>query len=189
MKIKVVGTSGSGKSTLARMLADALLVPHIQLDELYWQADWQGSPDDEFFARLNQAMATSPGGWVIDGNYDRTRPLKWREVDIVIWIDLGFWRVLSQSVRRAVTRIASQEELWPGTGNRESFRQTFLSRRSVLLWSLRTWRQNRQRYLAAMIDPAHSHIRFIRLTHRREMAACVAGFADGAKHRRHGRGV
>ncbi|WP_087719120.1 adenylate kinase [Salinicola salarius] len=178
MKINVVGTSGCGKSTLAEALADALHIPHIQLDQLYWQADWQGSLDDEFFARLHAAMAASPNGWVIDGNFDRTRPIKWRDVDIVIWLDLGFWRVLSQSVGRAIARIASQKELWPGTGNRESFRQTFLSRDSVLLWSLRTWHRNRRRYLAAMIDPEYSHIHFIRLTHRHEMAICIAALAE-----------
>ncbi|WP_240613746.1 adenylate kinase [Salinicola acroporae] len=174
MKINVVGTSGSGKSTLARKLASVLDVPHIQLDQLYWQADWQGTPDDEFFARLRRAMAASPDGWVIDGNFDRTRHIKWPEADIVIWLDLGFWRVLGQSVRRAIERIVTREELWPGTGNRESFRQTFLSRRSILLWSLGTWRQNRRRYLDAMIDPAYRHIRFVRLTHRHELATLVA---------------
>ncbi|KAA0019621.1 adenylate kinase [Salinicola corii] len=173
MKINVVGTSGSGKSTLARQLASVLEIPHIQLDQLYWQAGWQGTPDDEFFARLRRAMAASPDGWVIDGNFDRTRHIKWHEADIVIWLDLGFWRVMSQSVRRAIARIVTREELWPGTGNRESFRQTFLSRRSILLWSQGTWRQNRRRYLEAMIDPTYRHIRFVRLTHQAEVDTLV----------------
>ena len=168
MKINVVGTSGSGKSTLAKQLADALNTPCIQLDQLFWRAHWQGTPDDVFFAKLEEALAATSGGWILDGNFDRTRPIKWCDVDMVVWIDYPFWRVFSQALFRAIKRINSQEELWPGTGNRESFRKTFLSRESVLLWSLKTWRQNRQRYFADMINPRYAHIPFVRLTSRKE---------------------
>ncbi|MGO2246601.1 MULTISPECIES: hypothetical protein [Halomonas] len=49
MKINVVGSSGSGKSTLSQQLSHVLGIPHIQLDPLFWRADWQGTPDDEFY--------------------------------------------------------------------------------------------------------------------------------------------
>jgi hypothetical protein len=87
---------------------------------------------------------------------------------MVIWLDYGFWRVFSQSLRRAMTRIVSNEELWPGTGNRESFRKTFMSRDSILVWMLTNWRSNRRRYLADMVNPQYRHIQFVRLTHPRE---------------------
>lgn len=86
MKINVIGTSGSGKSTLAKQIATALSIPCIEMDRLYWRSDWQGTPDDEFQAKLAQALQASPD-WVLDGNYNRTRPLKWRDVDVVVgWI-------------------------------------------------------------------------------------------------------
>ncbi|WP_262355798.1 shikimate kinase, partial [Klebsiella pneumoniae] len=50
MNINVVGTSGSGKSTLARRLAHRLELPWIELDRLYWRPNWQGAPDEAFFA-------------------------------------------------------------------------------------------------------------------------------------------
>lgn len=50
MKINVVGTSGVGKSTLARRLAQELSLPYIEMDVLYWLPEWQGTPDDEFYA-------------------------------------------------------------------------------------------------------------------------------------------
>ena len=90
-----------------------------------------------------------------------------------MWVDYPFWRVFSQALMRAVKRIISQEELWPGTGNRESFRKTFLSRDSVLLWSLKTWRQNRKRYFADMINPLYAHIQFVRLTSIKETQVLV----------------
>lgn len=48
VKINVIGTSGSGKSTVARGMTQKLNIPYIQLDALFWRADWQGTPDDFF---------------------------------------------------------------------------------------------------------------------------------------------
>ncbi|RKD84981.1 adenylate kinase family enzyme [Kushneria marisflavi] len=168
MKINVVGTSGAGKSTLARRLSEALSLPHIEMDALLWLPDWQERPDAQLFKALETALTASPG-WVLDGNFDRTRGIKWREVDMVIWVDTGFWRTMTQAVTRAVRRAWTQQELWPGTGNRESFRKTFFSRDSILLWTLKAWPRNRRRYVAAMADPQYRHIRFVRLCHPKEM--------------------
>lgn len=178
MKINVVGSSGSGKSTLSHQLSHVLGIPHIQLDPLFWRADWQGTPDDEFFAKLEAALSASPDGWVLDGNFNRTRDIKWREVDMIIWLDYGFWRVFRQSLCRAIGRIISRKELWPGTGNRESFRTTFMSRNSILLWMLTNWRSNQRRYLADMLDARYRHIRIVRLTHPREADALVKHLAQ-----------
>ena len=177
MKINVVGSSGSGKSTLSKQLSHALGVPHIQLDQLFWRANWQGTPDDEFFDKLEAVLNEAPEGWVLDGNFNRTRDIKWREVDMIIWLDYGFWRVLGQSLCRAIERIVSRKELWPGTGNRESFRTTFMSRNSILLWMLTNWRSNQRRYLADMVNPHYQHIQIIRLTHPREADALVKHLA------------
>ncbi|WP_018918685.1 hypothetical protein [Vreelandella zhanjiangensis] len=178
MKINVVGSSGSGKSTLSKQLSHALGVPYIQLDQLFWRANWQGTPDDEFFVALEAALSAAPGGWVLDGNFNRTRDLKWREVDMIIWLDYGFWRVLRQSLCRAIGRIISRKELWPDTGNRESFRKTFMSRDSILWWMLTSWRSNQRRYLADLIDTRYRHIRIVRLTHPREAEALVKHLAQ-----------
>ncbi|CAN0546391.1 unnamed protein product [Ectocarpus sp. 12 AP-2014] len=182
MKINVVGTSGCGKSTLARQLAEALDAPCLQLDQLFWRANWQGTPDEVFFAELEAALGGSPTRWVLDGNFDRTRHIKWRDVDMVVWIDYPFWRVFTQAITRAIKRIISQEELWPGTGNRESFRKTFLSRDSVLLWSLKTWRQNRKRYFFDMVNPRYKHIQFVRLSSRKEAQVLVNSIRQRTFH-------
>ncbi|CAI0827992.1 shikimate kinase [Serratia ficaria] len=170
MKINVVGTSGSGKSTLARKLAEKLAVPYIEMDRLYWRPDWQGTPDIEFFPRVEQALAEAGSGWVLDGNYTRTQAITWREVDWVVWVDYGFCRTLYQAVRRAIRRAATRAELWPGTGNRESFRRSFFSRDSIILWTFRTYRENRVKYLAEM-RRAEGKVRFIRLRSPRHAAA------------------
>lgn len=159
MKINIIGTSGSGKSTFGRRIAEALAIPYIEMDRLYWRANWQGTPDNEFLATLEKALAASPD-WVLDGNYNRTRDVKWRDVDLVVWIDRGFIRTLWQAVTRASRRAWHKQELWPGTGNRESFRRSFLSKDSIIIWTIKTWRSNRKRYEADMQNPQYAHIRF-----------------------------
>lgn len=177
MRVNVVGTSGSGKSTFARKLAQTLSVPCIEMDTLYWKADWQYCNDEELAARLSTRLTASES-WVLDGNYNRTRPIKWQTVDMIVWLDYGFWRTLWQVTVRAINRAQSQNELWPGTGNRESFRRSFWSRESIILWVLKTWRSNRRRYLADMANPAYQHIRFVQLRSRREADEFIAGLAQ-----------
>jgi len=179
MKINVVGTSGSGKSTFARQLAARLNVPYIELDTLYWQPHWQGTPDARFFEKIAAALAACPDGWVLDGNYNRSRPVKWREVDTLVWLDYGFARTLYQAVKRAIHRAVTQQELWPGTGNRESFRQSFFSRESIIWWTLKTWRSNRTRYLADMANPAYSHIAFVHLRSPSQARAWLQSLTPG----------
>lgn len=172
MNINVVGTSGAGKSTLARRLSKVLSLPHIEMDALLWLPDWQEKSDAQFLAELENALTASPG-WVLDGNFDRTRGVKWRDVEMVVWVDMGFWRTICQAVARAVRRAWTQQELWPGTGNRESFKKTFFSRDSILLWTLKAWPRNRRRYVAAMTDPQYQHIRFVRLCNPGEIESFV----------------
>ena len=69
------------------------------MDRLYWRSEWKGTPDEELLETLENTLAATPG-WVLDGNYNRTRPVKWREVDLVVWVDCGFVRTLWQAVTR-----------------------------------------------------------------------------------------
>jgi adenylate kinase family enzyme len=162
MKINVIGTSGSGKSTLARSIAGKLGSPYIELDALFWRPGWKETPDEAFFPRIEAALARHEN-WVLDGNYTRTQPIKWRNIDMIVWIDYALPRTLYQAVKRATTRAWSQQELWPGTGNRESFQRSFLSRQSIILWTLRTHAENRRKYEALIADPNWQQVRFVRL--------------------------
>ncbi len=159
-RINVVGTSGSGKSTFSKRLASELELPLIEMDALFWNPQWSESTDELFFARLRAALAHPR--WVLDGNYDRTLPIKWQEVTAVIWLDYSLPRTLLQGVKRALFRAWTKEELWPGTGNRESFRASFFSKKSVLLWSHRSHGKLRKRYGERLTDPAYAQIAFYR---------------------------
>ena len=160
-RIAVVGTSGSGKTTFARRLAARLGVPHVELDALFWLSDWQNVDDETFRRRVADVVAAET--WVADGNYAAVRPLVLERVDTVVWLDLPLrtclWRVLRRTARRA----RSGEELWPGTGNRETWRRA-LGRDSLLWWVLTTHRRRRRQNLARFRDPANAHIRIHRFT-------------------------
>lgn len=100
--------------------------------------------------------------------------MKWRDVDVVVWVDYGFARTLWQAVNRAVKRAWHKQELWPGTGNKESFRRAFFSRESILIWTMKTWRNNRTRYEADLQNPQYGHIRFVRITRREQGKTLIA---------------
>ncbi|MGR5945640.1 AAA family ATPase [Enterobacter sp. C4G1] len=173
MKINIIGTSGSGKSTLARRIAAELAIPYIEMDRLYWRPNWQGTEDDALWAKLENTLAATED-WVLDGNYNRTRPVKWRNVDLVVWVDYGFTLTLYQAVSRAFRRAWHKQELWPGTGNCESFRRSFFSRESIIIWTIKTWRSNRERYEVDMRNPQYDHIRFVRITRRQDAETLIS---------------
>jgi hypothetical protein len=108
------------------------------------------------------ARAVEGDGWVIDGNYAGrgARDLVWPRADTVIWLDPPLSAILARLLVRAVRRIRTGDEIWPGTGNRETFRNQFLSRESLFIWALRTyWRRKRQyRELFARTDHAHLQV-------------------------------
>lgn len=160
-KINVVGTSGSGKSTFSRQLAQTLNISYIEMDKIYWKADWQEPSDDEFFTKLEAELSSQ--SWVLDGNYTRTIPLKWQKATHVIWLDYSFPRTLYQALKRAFTRSWNKEELWPNTGNIETFKKAFFSRDSIVLWTIKHYRINRKKYLGIMASNRYPHIEFIHI--------------------------
>ena len=171
-RINVVGTSGSGKTMFSRKLAELLEYPYIEMDKIFWGPNWYWPSDDEFFDKLRAALKEPK--WVLDGNYTRTIPIKWESADTVIWLDYSFTTTLFQALGRAFKRSITREELWEGTGNRESFKKSFLSKDSIILWTLKTHGPVKKKYESYMIDKNFSNIRFIRLKNHKEADAFLS---------------
>lgn len=136
-RINVIGTSG--KSTFSRMLASKLKYPYLEMDEIFWKPNWQESTDEESFANLTQFLSGEE--WILDGNYNRTAEIKRARVDTIIWVDYSFSRTLYQAIKRVLSRILTRQELWGKAGNVESFKKSFLSKDSIILWTLRTYKK------------------------------------------------
>lgn len=173
-RINVVGTSGSGKSTLGRRLAEISGGRFVGLDELFWLPNWQEKPDDRFLPDLEKELDCEK--WVLDGNYNRTKPIKWKNVEAVVWIDLPFWLNLKQAVFRAAKRAWSKKEIWPGTGNYETFRKSFFSKDSVVLWTITSYDGIVERYEKDMEAPENSHIKFYRLKNHKQIEEFVSEY-------------
>lgn len=175
-RISVVGTSGAGKTTLAAALAERLELPHVELDALYWRADWTPLPAPEFRAAVTAACAAPR--WVTCGNYSEVQDLVWERADTVVVLDLPkrttTRRVISRTLRRALARA----ELW--NGNRERLRNALAlhePERSVIAWSWHSHARIRRRYREAGIDPRWAHLHFVTLTSPSAVREWLAGVA------------
>ena len=128
-RIAIVGTTGSGKSTLAMKAAQKLNCPFIELDALFWKPKWVQEDKEIFRKKVSTALAGST--WTVGGNYSIARDIIWQRADTLIWLDYSFAVTLWRLLRRTIKRVVTQEELW--SGNRETWRNAFLSRDNLFL--------------------------------------------------------
>jgi len=178
-RVSVVGNSGSGKTTLAAALGRALGVPHLELDGVFHQPNWEPLDRDEFRRRVSEFVAADR--WVVDGNYSSVQDLILARADTVVWLDLPRSRVMRQILWRTVRRAALRKELW--NGNRERFANLFTAdpQESVVAWAWTRHHVYRDRYLAASLDPANAHLTFVRLRSPRETAALLQRAQDSGQ--------
>jgi len=167
----VIGPTGSGKTTLSRRISETIGVPAIELDSLFHQPGWTPTPPDEFRAKVFAALEHAPDGWVTDGNYSIVRVAILPLADTVVWLRLP-WRVsYFRMFRRTIRRAWSREELW--NGNRESWRLSFASKESLLLWGLTHWRAHHRNARHDLETTPHT-AELIELRSDREIDAFVA---------------
>ncbi len=179
--IIIYGSTGSGKTAVARQIEEVLGLPIVQLDGLFHGPDWKPAPKDEFRKKLREALDRNDGGWVCVGNYtslasDLTLPL----ADTVVWLRLPFrvtfWRLL----KRTIARLWTKELLWET--NRESFRRSFLSRDSILLWAITDRRAGFTQVRRVLKETPHS-ARVVELRSTREVREFLASLTEHSQGR------
>lgn len=137
-RVNVIGPSCSGKTTTARRLAALLGVPHVELDALHHDANWNEAPAELLQERVRAALAAAPDGWVVDGNYfGKLGSLVLDEADTIVWLDVPYGTAIRRVLRRTFFRVWTRAELW--NGNRERLRDTF-GRQSIVWYVLRRHR-------------------------------------------------
>jgi adenylate kinase family enzyme len=111
--------------------------------------------------RERTAKALGGDDWTTDGNYSAVRDIVWSRADTVVWLDYALPVILWRVVRRTIQRSVTREELW--NENRERLREAFLSRDSIILWTLSTYRRRRREYPILFSKPEHAHLSIVQL--------------------------
>ena len=176
----MVGNSGAGKTVLARRVANALGVPHLELDSLMHQPGWEPAPTEQFRAAVQAFLAQHADlGWVVDGNYrSRLGDLVVGSADTIAWLDYPRAVVAGRILRRTLGRVVFRRRLW--NGNREQW--SFLVKRdpyqNILLWSWTQHHAYRETYAAAAAAGAQ-HQQWVRLRHPAHAARWLHSLEDG----------
>jgi adenylate kinase family enzyme len=173
-RVAVIGTSCAGKTSLARRLAEVLGARHVELDAIHWGPGWTELEASRFRELVRAAVAEDL--WVVDGNYSSVRDLVWSRATAVVWLDYPFCIVFGRALSRTVRRVITREELF--SGNRESFRNSFLSRGSILWWVVTTFRWRRREYRELLAQDAKAHLHPIVLKRPREADALLRTLAS-----------
>jgi adenylate kinase family enzyme len=135
--------------------------------------------------RARVAEATAGDRWVVDGSYSKVRDLVWARADTLVWLDYPLAVKLWRLVERTARRLWTGEELW--NGNRERLRDhlNLLDRDNLFVWTVLQHRYHQTTYPAALAEPAHAHLRLVRLrtpgAGRRWLEQVARGQAAGGR--------
>jgi adenylate kinase family enzyme len=166
----VIGVSGSGKTTLARQIARKLDLPHIELDALYWEANWLGASRPVFRGRI--LAATAGNAWVVDGNYSQSRDIVWSRATHLVWLDYSLSLVMWRVLWRTFGRLFSQEDMW--SGNRKS-----LGRESIVWYAFTSYRRHCKRYPPLLSSEEFQHLTLHRFKRPQEASAWLQSISIG----------
>src|SRR4029079_2393575 len=115
---------------LAARLAEALGVPHIELDALHHGPNWQEATAEQLHARVEAALA-GLDGWVTDGNYmGKLGTWLIDQADTIVWLDLPLRTLLVRRYVLSRRRMRERVELWH-PGNVETWRGSGCCRRTT----------------------------------------------------------
>lgn len=148
-RILVYGVSGAGKSTLAARIGDRLGLPYHSIDDLTWEPGWVEVSFPEQRARV--AAICAGDAWVIDSAYAAWLDLPLARTDLIVGLDLPRWRSLARLLRRTAGRIRHGAPTC--NGNYETWRNSVLTRESLLLLHFRSYKRKQRRMRRWHTDP------------------------------------
>jgi adenylate kinase family enzyme len=139
MRVVVIGNSCVGKTTFSSRLASSIGTTHIELDALFWGANWKEPNNEVFRSKVSTALRSD--SWVIDGNYSRRiKDIVWSKAEMLVWLDLPLHLILRRFIVRSLTRSLTGKMLWGNS--KETLRNNIFSKNSLLVWILKSHRKN-----------------------------------------------
>lgn len=106
-KVIIIGCPGSGKSTFARMLSQKTNLPLYYLDMIWHNPDQTTITKEEFDKKLMEILEREE--WIMDGNFQRTLPIRLKHCDTVFLLDFP----LEVSLEGVQQRIGKKREDMP----------------------------------------------------------------------------
>lgn len=101
-RVVVLGTSGAGKSTVAAALAALHGMPHVDLDDL--------AADGNFQARVNAILQTPE--WIIDGDFQQALgDSVLSAAELAVWLDLPLRVSLTRMWKRTLRHCLAREPM------------------------------------------------------------------------------
>lgn len=97
-RILFIGCPASGKSTLSKQVKEITGLPLTHLDAVYHKANWKKIPKDEWEKKLADLLAGEE--WILDGNYNRTMPLRFNRADTIVLLDYNTKICLERMLKR-----------------------------------------------------------------------------------------
>ena len=156
-RIMVLGSSCAGKTTLACMLAEALKLKQIDLDDLRFLPKWQERTEEDFRGQIRTAIQDTEN-WVISGSFSSSWDITMPLATHVIFIDLPLSTLLRRLFFRTCRRVVRRESVC--NGNRENGSAFFILSR----WIISQYKIKRRKFEDVRKQPYNPATKFIRLT-------------------------
>ena len=157
-RILIIGTSGSGKTSFAELICKKHNLHNIELDSLFWKENWIESGNEEFRNMIKEEMRDKTG-YVINGNYNKVKDITWGNCDTIIWLDYSRFIVMYRVIKRTFIRVFTKKILWQG--NIETFKKSFLSKDSIIIWAWKTYSIRKRQYLNLLNTNPYNNNQFI----------------------------
>ena len=148
-RILIIGCPGAGKTTLARQLGEKLALPVVHLDRIFWSpGNWEHLEQKDFDKALLAELEKSK--WIIEGNYDRTLPLRLSYCDGVIWLDFSRYACMGGWFKRMILNWGKvRSDMAPGCVER--YEREF----AAFIWNFN--QENREKYYRLLNEATHAY--------------------------------
>lgn len=146
-RVIIIGCGGSGKSTLARQMGEITGIPVVHLDKLFWKPNWVERTPEEFDPLVEQELAKDT--WIMDGNFNRTMPLRIARCDTIIYLDFSRMACLMGVLKRVLTTYGTvRPDMGEGCPERIDW--------NFLKWVWNFNKNKRQRYYRLLKEATHA---------------------------------